>query len=88
MTRICSAAKLDTAMSTTARPTVELDPRLYRALKRQAAASKRSLTRLVNEAVREALEDAHDLAIIRKRRHEKGIPFDQVLKRLKKAGRL
>jgi len=45
-------------MGSTARPTVELDPRLYRALKRQAAASKRSLTRLVNEAVRESLRAA------------------------------
>ena len=45
-------------MGTTARTTVELDPGLYRALKRRARGSNRSLTRLVNEAVREALHEA------------------------------
>ncbi len=76
-------------MSTTARPTVELDPRLYRALKRRAAASKRSLTRLVNEAVREALEDAHDLAIARHRlrRRERGRSFEEFLRALRREGK-
>lgn len=76
-------------MSTTARPTVELDPRLYRALKRRAAASKRSLTRLVNEAVREALEAAHDLAIARQRlrRRERGRPFEEFLRALRREGK-
>jgi hypothetical protein len=73
-------------MGTTARPTVELDPRLYRALKRRARGSKRSLTRLVNRTLREALEDAHDVAIARRRLRskERGIPFDEFVKRLRK----
>ena len=45
-------------MGTTASTTVELDPGLYRALKRRARGSQRSLTRLVNKAVREALHEA------------------------------
>ena len=45
-------------MGSTARPTVELDPQLYRALKRRARGSKRSLTRLVNKALRESLRAA------------------------------
>ena len=77
-------------MGTTPRTTVELDPQLYRALKRRARGSKRSLTRLVNKALRESLEDAHDLAIARRRLRskEKGIPFDQFVKQLKKDGLL
>jgi len=92
-------------MGTTARTTVELDPRLYRALKRQARGSKRSLTRLVNRTLREALrqaprhnarargrrlsrEDAADIAAIRQRRHEKGRPFDEFMKELKRDGLL
>ena len=75
-------------MGTTARPTVELDPRLYRALKRQAAASKRSLTRLVNEAVREALEDARDLAEARRRLRQPSRPYKEVLANLKRKGLL
>ncbi|MCI0403247.1 MAG: CopG family transcriptional regulator [Acidobacteria bacterium] len=76
-------------MATTARPTVELDPRLYRALKRQARGSKRSLTRLVNEALTEALEDAHDLAVARQRlrRREKGRPFEEFLRELRREGK-
>ena len=77
-------------MGSTARPTVELDPQLYRALKRRARGSKRSLTRLVNKAVREALEDAHDLAVARRRlrSRDKGRPFEEFLRELRREGKL
>ena len=77
-------------MGTSTRPTVELDPRLYRALKRQARGSKRSLTRLVNRALLEALEDAHDLAIARRRLRskEKGRPFEEFVRELRREGKL
>jgi len=88
-------------MGTTPRPTVELDPRLYRALKRRARGSKRSLARLVNDAVREALrqdsrgrgrrlsrEDAADIAAILERRHERSRPLDDVIRDMKRDGLL
>jgi predicted transcriptional regulator len=77
-------------MGSTPRTTVELDPGLYRALKRRARGSKRSLTRLVNKALRESLEDAHDLDVARRRLRSKGksIPFDEFVKQLKKDGLL
>lgn len=71
------------------RTTVYLEPGLYRALKLKAATSDRRLSALVNEALRLALrEDALDLESVRRRRKEKGIPYPQFLKQLKKAGLL
>jgi predicted transcriptional regulator len=91
-------------MGSAPRTTVELDPRLYRALKRRAAARKRSVSGLVNEAVRESRaaprrnsrargrrlsrEDAADIAAIIERRHERGRPFDEFVKELKRDGLL
>ncbi|MCI0403251.1 MAG: CopG family transcriptional regulator [Acidobacteria bacterium] len=75
-------------MGSAPRTTVELEPRLYRALKRRARGSKRSLTRLVNKAVREALEDAHDLAVARRRLRQPSRPYKEVLANLKRKGLL
>lgn len=69
--------------------TIYLEPGLRRALKVKAAVSDRSLSDLVNEAVRESLrEDAVDLAAARRRRREPRIPFEQVLRGLKRKGLL
>jgi hypothetical protein len=44
---------------------------------------------LVNEAVREALaEDAEDLSAFNKRATENVIPYDEMVKRLRKDGRI
>lgn len=71
------------------RSTVYLDAELHRALKIKAAETEYSVSELVNEAVRNALaEDAIDLAAIEKRKNEPRLPFEDVLKKLKKDGRI
>jgi predicted transcriptional regulator len=71
------------------RSTVYLDAELHRALKIKAAETDYSVSELVNEAVRNALaEDAIDLAAIEERKNEPRLPFEDVLKKLKKDGRI
>jgi hypothetical protein len=71
------------------RATVYLDPTLHKALKLKAVETSRSISDLVNSAVREALaEDAEDLAAFDKRADEPLISYDEMVKRLKKDGRI
>ena len=71
------------------RTTVYLEPGLHRALKIKAATTDQSISALVNDAVREALrEDQIDLAAARRRLHQKGRPFEEFLKELKRDGLL
>lgn len=71
------------------RSTVYLDAELHRALKIKAAETEYSVSELVNKAVRNALaEDAIDLAAIEERKNEPRLPFEDVLKKLKKDGRI
>ncbi|MBM3944799.1 MAG: CopG family transcriptional regulator [SAR202 cluster bacterium] len=71
------------------RATVYLDPQLHRALRMKAAATDRSLSELVNEAVKQSLaEDAEDLAAFEERAHEPALSFEDVLNDLKKRGKL
>ncbi|MBC8432548.1 MAG: CopG family transcriptional regulator [Desulfobacterales bacterium] len=75
-------------MATSAkRATVYLDPVLHKALKLKAVETSRSISDLVNAAVREALaEDAEDLAAFDERADEPLISYDEMVKRLKKDG--
>jgi hypothetical protein len=69
------------------RSTVYLDPLLHKALKLKAVETSRSISDLVNEAVREALaEDAEDLAAFDERADEPLISYDEMVKRLKADG--
>lgn len=71
------------------RATVYLDPELHRALKIKAAATSRSMSELINEAIRLSLaEDAEDLAAFEERADEPLIAFEDVVKELKRHGRL
>jgi len=71
------------------RATVYLDPELHRALRVKAAETDRSISDLVNEAVRQTLaEDAEDLAAFRMRVSEPNLDFETVLKDLKRRGKL
>ena len=71
------------------RATIYLDPFVHKALKLKAVETSRSVSDLVNEAVREALsEDAEDFAAFDERAKEPLISYDEMLKRLKKDGRL
>jgi len=71
------------------RATIYLDPELHKALRLKAVETSRSISDLVNEAVREALaEDAEDLAAFRERAGEPLISYDEMVTRLKKDGRI
>ncbi len=77
-------------MSTqTKRATVYLAPELHKALRLKAAETSRSISELVNNAIREALaEDAEDIAAFEKRSREPLISYDEMVKRLKRDGRI
>jgi predicted HicB family RNase H-like nuclease len=76
-------------METTKRATVYFDPEIHRALRLKAAATERSISELVNEAVELALsEDAEDLEIFEQRRGGPLLGFDEVVKDLKRRGRI
>ena len=71
------------------RATIYLDPALHRALRIKAAETSRSMSEIVNEAVRQALtEDADDLAAFDQRAGEPLVEYETLLKRLKKDGRI
>jgi len=77
-------------MATSAkRATVYLDPELHKALRLKAVETSQSVSELVNKAVREALaEDAEDIAAFEERVGEPSISYDEMVKRLKKDGRI
>ena len=71
------------------RATVYFDPSLHKALRVKAAATDSSLSELVNAAVRRTLaEDVEDLAAFEDRAAEPVLSFDDVLKDLKRRGKL
>lgn len=71
------------------RATVYLDPELHRALKHKAAETDRSISDLVNEAVRTSLlEDLEDLAAFKERADEVSLSFEDVVKDLKARGKI
>ena len=74
---------------TVKRYTVYLEEDLHRALKVKSAETSYSVSDLVNDAVRQALrEDLEDLAAIKERKNEPLIPWEDVLKTLKRDGKL
>lgn len=73
----------------TKRATIYLDPVIHKALKLKAIETSRSISDLVNEAVREALaEDAEDLSAFEERANEPLLSYDAMVKRLKRDGRI
>ena len=69
------------------RATIYFDPALHRALRVKAADTERSVSDLVNEAVRLSLtEDAEDLAAFEERATEPNLTFEDVVKDLKRSG--
>lgn len=71
------------------RATVYFDSELHRALRLKAAETERSISELVNEAVRLSLnEDAEDLAAFEERGKEPNLVFEDVIKDLKLRGKL
>ena len=74
---------------TTTRATVYLEGSLHKALRLKAAATHRSISEIVSEAVREALREDHDdLAAFDRRAREKTLSYEELLKKLKANGSL
>jgi len=71
------------------RSTIYLDPALHQALRIKALETSRSMSEIINEAVKESLaEDAEDLASFKERANEPLISYEQMIKRLKRDGRI
>jgi hypothetical protein len=71
------------------RATVYFDPALHRALRLKAAETDRSMSDLINEAVRLSLvEDAEDLLAFDERTDEPDLSFETVVKELKRSGKI
>lgn len=73
----------------TKRATIYLDETLHKALRIKAAETSRSMSDIVNEALKLALaEDAEDLAVFEIRANEPLVSYENMLKELKKDGKL
>ncbi len=71
------------------RATVYFDPEVHRALRLKAAETDRSVSQLVNEAVKLNLaEDAEDLAAFEDRSREPNRLFEDVVKALRRRGKI
>lgn len=75
-------------MSTlTKRATIYLDPALHKALRLQSIETSRSVSELVNDAIRSELaQDARDLAMFEERANEPTEDFEDFVKGLKRDG--
>ena len=71
------------------RATVYFDASLHRALRLKAAETDRSVSDLVNEAVRLTLaEDADDLLAVQERENEPALSFADVVKDMRLRGKV
>lgn len=73
--------------TTQKRATVYFEHAIHKALRLKSAETERSLSEIVNEAVKLSLaEDAEDLAAFEERAKEPSLAFEDVLKDLKRSG--
>lgn len=71
------------------RATVYFDPGIHRALKIKAAETSRSISDIVDDALRRELsEDEEDLRAFEERAGEETVSFEKVLKDLKAHGKI
>jgi plasmid stability protein len=71
------------------RSTLYLAPELHQALRLKSAQSRRSMSDIVNDALRQALrEDEEDLAAVRSRAKERAWGYEEFLAKLKADGTL
>jgi hypothetical protein len=76
-------------MSEPKRTTVYFEPELHQALRLKSAVSERSISEMVNDAVRSSLaEDAEDLAAFDERAEEPTVDFEDFVKKMKRSGKL
>jgi hypothetical protein len=79
----------DNMKSAATRATVYLDPELHKALRLKAVETSQSLSKLVNDAIKESLaEDAEDIAAFGERVKEPLISYETMIKRLKIDGKI
>ena len=75
--------------TTQKRATIYFDPYLHRALRLKSAETDRSISELVNEAVKAALaEDFSDIEAFEARENETDYAFEGVVKDLKRRGKI
>jgi len=73
----------------TKRATIYLEPDLHKALRLKSVETSLSVSALVNKAVREAIaEDAEDIAAFESRKKEPLISYEEMVKKLRKNGRI
>ncbi len=76
-------------MSDPKRTTVYFEPDLHKALRLKSAVSERSISEMVNDAVRCSLaEDAEDLSAFDERSDEPTVDFEDFVKKMKRSGKL
>jgi hypothetical protein len=76
-------------MTTAKRATVYFDENVHKALRLKAAETEQSISDLVNTAVRTTLaEDADDLAAFRDRVKEPTLAFEDLIRDMKRRGKL
>jgi hypothetical protein len=76
-------------MDTQKRATVYFEADVHRALRLRAVATDRSISDMVNDAVKVVLaEDAEDLAAFADRKSERSLSFDTFVQGLKRSGRI
>ena len=76
-------------MDKSKRATIYFDADVHRALRLRAAACNRSISDMVNEAVRMTLaEDADDLRDADQRQDEESIGFEEFVSTLRNSGRI
>ena len=71
------------------RATIYFDPVIHRALRLKSAVADRSISDMVNDAVRLTLaEDADDLAAFEERQREPSRDFEEFVRSLKRRARI
>ena len=76
-------------MSDPKRTTIYFEPDIHQALRLKSAVSERSISEMVNDAVRSSLaEDAEDLEAFDDRADEPAVDFEDFVKKMKRSGKL
>ena len=71
------------------RATIYLDPVLHRAIRLKSIETSRSVSDLVNDALRDELaDDANDLAAFEERKNEPTVSFETFVKELRRHGKI
>jgi hypothetical protein len=76
-------------MSDPKRTTIYFEPEIHKALRLKSVVSERSISEMVNDAVRNSLaEDAEDFAAFDDRANEPTIYFEDFVRNMKRRGEL